>query len=83
MYKLYANAGRSSLAGATRLLRPAHSPVQRHYHLLAITALPNNKYTCLQRASFSDKLEVKNVNMQICGKCNYILIYKYASTTAR
>ncbi|XP_017872589.1 PREDICTED: mitochondrial protein import protein ZIM17 [Drosophila arizonae] len=60
MYKLYAYAGRSNLAGATRLLHPAHSPVQRHYHLLAITALPNNKYTCLQRASFSDKLETKN-----------------------
>lgn len=67
MYKLYAHAGRCHITGATRLLCPAHNYAQRQYHLLAVTALPNNKYTCLQRACFSDKLETKNVNIKIYG----------------
>ncbi|XP_064555535.1 uncharacterized protein LOC135440350 isoform X2 [Drosophila montana] len=57
MYKLYGSAGRRTIAPATRALYHAHNHGQRQYHLLAISALPNNKYTCLQRATFSDKLE--------------------------
>ncbi|XP_030567461.1 uncharacterized protein C24H6.02c isoform X1 [Drosophila novamexicana] len=56
MYKLY---GRRTIAPVTRALYRAHNHGQRQYHLLAISALPNNKYTCLQRATFSDKLEAE------------------------